>query len=411
MKLMRAISETIAAVVNGTSSPSPSSTTPPPPKRSRPSRARSTPTKPGVIVASAPAARHIPSSSIEDDTSSMESNSTSNSIHSTMADLLDRCSSPSSQTTLFDNDIRSCLNDLCHRIALTMDESLSSSSIIYNPIPSPVFKRKIEEQSSSNKRPTKIINHVEEQTPKKKRNRPSTKKSSTDVTNVTVPISKKEELIEKEISDSKPTISTSNVITPPVSTNSSDYICEWDNCRKSFSTARAVFHHACSAHVKHSADYICLWNGCDRIKRQKWALISHIQERHCSELAFRQARLKSANPIPSTTANAGTIPLTTSANNVPSTTGAIGYAPDAAWLAVRRHIQMSSFDDLLVKGKEGPLTKSIRLTAALILRNIARHSSIGKQNLRQYEQHLANLALESTEASNTLSSCLFELYN
>jgi hypothetical protein len=33
------------------------------------------------------------------------------------------------------------------------------------------------------------------------------------------------------------------------------------------------------------------------------------------------------------------------------------------------------------------------------------------RNLRQYEQHLANLALESTEASNTLSSCLFELYN
>jgi len=46
---------------------------------------------------------------------------------------------------------------------------------------------------------------------------------------------------------------------------------------RSFSTARAVFHHACSGHVKHSSDYVCLWNGCDRIKRQKWALISHIQ--------------------------------------------------------------------------------------------------------------------------------------
>jgi hypothetical protein len=46
---------------------------------------------------------------------------------------------------------------------------------------------------------------------------------------------------------------------------------------RSFSTARAVFHHACSAHVKYSSDYICLWNGCERIKRQKWALISHIQ--------------------------------------------------------------------------------------------------------------------------------------
>jgi hypothetical protein len=47
-------------------------------------------------------------------------------------------------------------------------------------------------------------------------------------------------------------------------------------CR-SFSTARAVFHHACSAHVKYSSDYVCLWNGCERTKRQKWALISHIQ--------------------------------------------------------------------------------------------------------------------------------------
>jgi hypothetical protein len=46
--------------------------------------------------------------------------------------------------------------------------------------------------------------------------------------------------------------------------------------------------------------------------------------------------------------NTNTIPSTTSTSNGPSTTGAIGYAPDAAWLAVRRHMQMSSFDDLLV---------------------------------------------------------------
>ena len=46
---------------------------------------------------------------------------------------------------------------------------------------------------------------------------------------------------------------------------------------RSFSTARGVFHHVCSVHIKHSPDYVCLWNGCDRIKRQKWALISHVQ--------------------------------------------------------------------------------------------------------------------------------------
>ncbi|CAF1185080.1 unnamed protein product [Adineta steineri] len=404
------ISETIAAVVNGTSSsPSPSST-PPPPKRARPSRPRTTPTKNAVIIAPTPPpvtpSRIMPSLSIEDDTSSMESNSTSNSIHSTMADLLDRCSSPppppsSLIKNSFEDDIRLCLNDLCHRVALSLDESLPSTSIIYNSIPSPVFKRKIDEQSLLNKRTTKPITPVEEQTPKKKRNRPSAKKSLIEVATSTP---KKEEPIEHEIQDIKPNIST---------INSSDYICEWDNCRKSFPTARSVFHHACSAHIKYSPEYVCLWNGCDRIKRQKWALISHIQERHCSEIAFRQAKQKLTNPILPTNSNTATISTTSNGPTATTTTatGTVGYAPDAAWLAVRRHMQISSFDDLLIKTKEGPLTKSIRLTAALILRNIARHSSIGKQNLRQYEQHLANLALESSEASTILSSCLFELYN
>jgi hypothetical protein len=216
-----AISETIAAVVNGTSSPSPP--LPPPAKRARPSRPRATPTKNSVIIAPTPPSRLVPSLSIEDDNSSMESTSTSNSIQSTMADLLDRCSSPP-----FDHDIRSCLNDLCQRVALIIDES--STSVVYNPIPSPVFKRKIEEQSSLNKQTTKTNNHTEEPTtPKKKRNRTSAKKTSTDATNVVIPVTKKEEPIEHEIPDIKPTISTSSVIT---SINTSDYTCEWDNCRK-----------------------------------------------------------------------------------------------------------------------------------------------------------------------------------
>ncbi|CAF0944579.1 unnamed protein product [Adineta ricciae] len=397
------ISETIAAVVNGTSpSPSPSST-PPPPKRSRPSRPRVTPTKNAIIIAPAPPpplplpARLLPSSSVEEDTSSMESTSTSNSIHSTMADLLDRCSSPPS----IEHDVRSCLNDLCHRAVVSIEDPVLATSIVYNSIPSPVFKRKVEEQSPSiNKRSAKSTNQNDEQTPKKKRNRSSGKKAAIDVA---TPVMKKEEPIEPEIPDIKPTLISSTVMT---SANPSDYICEWENCRKSFPTARSVFHHACSAHIKYLPEYVCLWNGCDRIKRQKWALISHIQERHCSEIAFRQAKQKSAIPV--TTSSTTT---TASTTNGPSTSTTVGYAPDAAWLAVRRHMQVTSFDDLLNKVKEGPLTKSIRLTAALILRNIARHSLIGKQNLRQYEQHLANLALEPSEASHTISSCLFELYN
>ncbi|CAF3386863.1 unnamed protein product [Rotaria sp. Silwood1] len=304
----------------------------------------------------------IVSSSIEDE-NNIENNNTTNNIHLTMTDLLDRCSSQS-----FDNDIRLCLNDLCQRVVLLVDQSLSD---INNYITSPIFKRKIETQI------IKEIDHVGEQS--------QTKKSS-----------------QQELSDSKSTISTSNIIT------TSDYVCNWDNCRAAFATARAVFHHTCSIHVKHSSDYVCLWNGCDRLKRQKWALINHIQERHCSEIAFRQAKLKLTNPVPSTNAMPSNI---SSNSNRILTSGSVGYTSDAAWFAIRRYMQANLFDEQINKNKEGPLTKSIRLTAALILRNIARHSSIGKQNLRQYEQIIANLALESTEASQILSSCLFELCN
>ena len=226
-----AISETIAAVVNGTTL-SPSSSSPPPAKRSRPSRPRPTPTKKSVVVAPTPLSRLLPSISLEDDTSSMESTSTSNSIHSTMADLLDRCSSPP-----FEHDIRTCVNDLCQRVVLMVDEP--SISAMYNPIPSPVFKRKIGEKSSANKSTTNVNHQTEEltplpppslTTPKKKRNRSSGKKSVIDSSTVPViPPPKKEEPIEHEIADIKPPISAANVI---LSSNPSDYTCDWEHCRR-----------------------------------------------------------------------------------------------------------------------------------------------------------------------------------
>ncbi|CAF0764009.1 unnamed protein product [Adineta steineri] len=334
------------------------------------------------------------SSSTNKDENSTEINNT---IQSTLTDILDRCSSS------FDNDIRLCLNDLCQRVSIIVDQSLSG---IFNQLPSPVFNRKIQIQ------PTKEVNHIDEQLQKKKldllpRKQPIINNNNT--ANIIITSEKKDTVMEQESSDMKPIMSTSNIMI----TTTSDYICEWDNCRMYFPTARAVFHHVCSVHIKYSTDYICLWNGCDRIKRQKWALISHIQERHCSEIAFRQAKHRLTNPVSSIPTNPTPIPPNISINgNRPLTSGgAVGYASDAAWLAIRRHMQINSFDDPINKSKEGPLTKSIRLTAALILRNIARHSSIGKQNLRQYEQLLANLTLESSEASHILSSCLFELYN
>lgn len=79
-----------------------------------------------------------------------------------------------------------------------------------------------------------------------------------------------------------------------------------------------------------------------------------IKERHCSEAAFRQAKLKAANSNPSNpsaipqTTTSVPAPITTTTTTTTTSTGAIGYAPDAAWLAVRRHMQVNSFDDLMV---------------------------------------------------------------
>ncbi len=169
-----AISETIAAVVNGTSSP---------PKRPRPI---SSSKKPSII-----------SSTSQDDEKS---------IQSTISDLLDRCSSPS-----IENDIRLCLNDLCQHI---VDQSITD---IYNQLPSPVFKRKME---------TQILTKNDEQIEKKKPNRLTRKKSLTDnKTSLTDVTEKKDDTIEQELSDVKTMISTSMI------TNNFDYICEWENCR------------------------------------------------------------------------------------------------------------------------------------------------------------------------------------
>jgi hypothetical protein len=55
--------------------------------------------------------------------------------------------------------------------------------------------------------------------------------------------------------------------------------------------------------------------------------------------------------MPNTNVNTSGIPSNTTAatiSNGPSTIGSAGYAPDAAWLAIRRHLQTNSFDDLPV---------------------------------------------------------------
>lgn len=65
-------------------------------------------------------------------------------------------------------------------------------------------------------------------------------------------------------------------------------------------------------------------------------------------MAFRQAKLKSVNPAMSTATHPHVIQA-----NIPPTnnnrSGTVGYAPDAAWYAIRRHMQIGLFDEQIVR--------------------------------------------------------------
>ena len=58
-----------------------------------------------------------------------------------------------------------------------------------------------------------------------------------------------------------------------------------------------------------------------------------------------------------------------------------GYAPNAALHAIKRHAQEFATPkaQAMSDEKEGPVTKSIRLTSALILKNLVMCSSLGQK--------------------------------
>ena len=56
-----------------------------------------------------------------------------------------------------------------------------------------------------------------------------------------------------------------------------------------------------------------------------------------------------------------------------------GYAPNAAFHAIKRHALQFMNPKELTDDNEGPVTKSIRLTSALILKNLCNYSSLGRK--------------------------------
>uniref|UniRef100_A0A8D8WGN7 SWI/SNF nucleosome remodeling complex component n=1 Tax=Cacopsylla melanoneura TaxID=428564 RepID=A0A8D8WGN7_9HEMI len=180
------------------------------------------------------------------------------------------------------------------------------------------------------------------------------------------------------------------------------FICEWRGCMRNFKSANEVYMHACECHcpVTPSQEIQCLWERCDAMRRKRFSHMTHLYDRHCNPdvlkmMAVRrkQLSLSGKTEIPPPTAPA------------PHP----GYAPNAAFNAIKRHALEFVNPKELQDENEGPVTKSIRLTSSLILRNLVIYSNTCRRHLISYEPHLASVALSNVESSKTIAQVLFDM--
>ncbi|KAJ0172707.1 hypothetical protein K1T71_011846 [Dendrolimus kikuchii] len=210
-------------------------------------------------------------------------------------------------------------------------------------------------------------------------------------------IGDKEMIVNQPIIEKPPTPKPT-ATPPPPPLEDTPWICHWRGCNKSFANASEVFNHVARVHCPSNAvgEAPCLWLDCDRVPRKTFALLNHLTDKHCTPHALKAMY------------NARRHAAAESESNKPVS---LGYPPNAALAALNKHAADMFNPRELMDENEGPVTKSIRLTAALILRNIVIYSNTGRRQLRSYEAHLATIALSSVEASRTIAQVLYDMNN
>jgi hypothetical protein len=199
----------------------------------------------------------------------------------------------------------------------------------------------------------------------------------------------------------------------PSTSSTTDFMCEWNACGQLFSSSEAISIHIIKEHLTDEARYedhtfLCLWPGCNKTRRAKWSLVTHITDHHCQEHQLRQACGKRVEMGGNSLYLAAIQQQFEERINEPETVPS--YTQAAAMDAIRRHSAVH-YQREFTDEQEGPVTKCIRLTTALILRNIARYSEEGRCKLRRFELQLCHLALSRLEASGALIQCLAEMDN
>ncbi|KAL5107809.1 AT-rich interactive domain-containing protein 2 [Taenia crassiceps] len=211
----------------------------------------------------------------------------------------------------------------------------------------------------------------------------------------------------------QPLLTTATVTTIPQQTRlaapSTAFACRWSECRKSFPSVDRLFSHVYSAHftpIKGQQEINCRWLGCkeSNIRRSSLSLLDHLHEQHCAThppgSTNKLVSSASTNSIATESEGPLLTPLTTVKPSLSATRAVV------ADCEFRQALQADFMPNTSEAMREGPVTKHVRLTAALILQNLVTYSSAARRHLRAYEALLCEMALSGTEASSTLVKCL-----
>ncbi|CAD5215641.1 unnamed protein product [Bursaphelenchus xylophilus] len=218
-------------------------------------------------------------------------------------------------------------------------------------------------------------------------------------------LKKKSNGIDSVIEDGTDTPSTSATISP---SKMPQFMCEWDVCTRYFHNGQAMIYHVLHEHLEQVEQSLtlCRWPGCERTPRSRWSLITHLQDHHCNDavLSNAQRKRKEMGEMNYIAQMKKLVETETPATNH------AGYSKFAAYDAIRRHafnFMSKEFTD----EPEGPVTKNLRLTSCLILRNMATHSIDCRRKIRRYEGFFSYLAMSRMESSTAVAQLLGALNN
>ncbi|XP_019853176.1 PREDICTED: AT-rich interactive domain-containing protein 2-like [Amphimedon queenslandica] len=163
--------------------------------------------------------------------------------------------------------------------------------------------------------------------------------------------------------------SSSSLSTPPPP-DCLKSTCLWENCFLRYSSYSELFSHIYYTHIPqiNSFPVPCPWSGCsNKSKRMKPSLIRHIQTHHCSS---------DSKPVP---------------------------------LNVADTLIKLKLVSPLQNEHESCFTRCLRLTAALILRNLLDKVPESRRYVKPYERLLSQVSFSDNEASHVTAHCLFLL--